>query len=51
MSKTQVYKWVQKFKNGVQLVEGSLWPGQKSEVFIQNIREETQNKIFLTYPS
>jgi hypothetical protein len=28
MSKTQVYKWVQKFKNGVQSVEDSPWPGQ-----------------------
>jgi superfamily II helicase len=27
-SKTQVYEWVQKFKNGVQCVEDSPQPGQ-----------------------
>jgi hypothetical protein len=45
MSKTQVYKWVQKFKNGVQLVEDSLRPGQKTEVFVPNMRGERQYKI------
>jgi hypothetical protein len=28
MSKTQVYEWVQKFKNGVRSVEDPPWPGQ-----------------------
>jgi hypothetical protein len=32
MSKTQVYEWVQKFKNGVQSVEDSPRPGQARRV-------------------
>jgi hypothetical protein len=32
MSKTQVYKWVQKFKKRVQSVEDSPWPGQTHHV-------------------
>jgi hypothetical protein len=32
MSKTQVYEWVQKFKNGVQSAEDSPWPGQAHHV-------------------
>jgi hypothetical protein len=32
MSKTQVYEWVQKFKNGVQSVEDSPRPGQAHRV-------------------
>jgi hypothetical protein len=32
MSKAQVNEWVQKFKNGVQSVEDSPWPGQAHRV-------------------
>jgi transposase len=32
MSKTQVYEWVQKFKNGAQTVEDSPRPGQAHRV-------------------
>jgi hypothetical protein len=32
MSKTQVYEWVQKFKNGVQSVEDYPQPGQALRV-------------------
>jgi hypothetical protein len=32
MSKTQVYEWVQKFKNGVRTVEDSPRPGQAHRV-------------------
>ncbi|GFG39008.1 hypothetical protein Cfor_08031, partial [Coptotermes formosanus] len=32
MSKAQSYEWVQMFKNGVQNVEDTPWPGQLSSI-------------------